>query len=864
MRALRVVPLLAALALSLVSTQACAEERRVAIVVDRSASLHHSDPKGSGLIALVEALALALRSGDRVALALSDAPELAETSVQDLKSAVSILRGLLAAGPRPGGADLQRALVMASKWAGAKGTVVVYSDDDLDVISSEGRAPAAALALARKDEAQPARDAVNRAALRLLRQAFLRQKSKPRLIGLKAALPAGGASTPFLEALGAEVFALNEDAVALVAARIRGVGIVGKQLRVPASQRDLKLPYPARIVIRSADPIKIPGGQQLDRAGRLWSLEVSEALGLPAHGGSIVSVAPTLTAPEGVLAYRLRAGGIRVVAPSASPGTIVVRAGGRELVLNGEPPQADLGRGREKLYASRVIGTGRAKVLGPAIKLSPVDAEVQLQLGGRPEVGQPLRIMAVLPPGFMAADLVLEASEGGGRREGVTLTAGEGLSVSGSFVPRGSGPLELRAKGPLAIRLDAPLEVAPAPSYALEVVSVQFEGQEVDLDHPLPRGGTLGLKVRVAVRPAPPSPIRAAISLGGVEGARLTSSNAEISLKGGEQELSLTIELPAEMPDDARSLGLLFEPVGGAVVPGRRGLPIEAPRNWKQSAIALGLMAVAVIWFLIVVVSRRRDKTYLGLAVGRKQVRTVGTNGRISPECYLFSHHFLSRDEGVVIEPDDSPGGALHFRVRDDGAVECSAREGARLIHQDRPTILATSLKVEHGTAFAMVFEQRALRYVYLEADPTGDELTEKIFSDQASYEAEIRDSGVFVILDDDENMPKASARMEASAEMLFPSSEEFESSEDLRVVPSDSARQYQVSDEGIVVMNSDEGKILDSNDDLEMLTSGEMRAAEADFDALGMDISLGEIMPGDDSADPDASGEDDPESREA
>lgn len=831
---------------------AAAEERRVAVVIDRSASLRHADPESSGLTAIVEALALGLRPGDRLALGLSGGGALSETSIKELQSALPVLRRLLAAKPIPGGADLQEILLEASKWAGGGGTVLVYSDDDLDVISG-GKAPAAALALAKQETPTPARDAVNRAARSLLRRAILAQSARPLLVGLKVPLPAGAGATPFLEVLGAEVVTPGAEAVALLAARVRGAAIVGKQLRLEPGERELKLPFPARVVIRSEEPIELAGAQKLDGEGRLWSLEVKGPLALPDHGGAWVSVAPTLGKPEGVWAYRLRAGGVRAVAPGASSGSILVRQGAREAVLEGTPPQARLGQG-SALSAARLLGSGASRVVGPEQALTLVEAEVALAVAGRPEVGQPLKLSGTLPEGFTLADLQIEVSEGGGRRERVQLSA-EGAGISGTYVPRGSGPLEFRARGPLAIRLDAPLEIAPAPTYTLEIVSVRLDGNEVDVDHPLPRSGTLKLKVRVTVRPAPAAPIRAVLNLSGIEG--LEPVTRSLSLQN-EQELALSVELPAELADSTRSLGVTLEPTSGAVLPGRRSLPLKATRSWKQSAIAIGLMLLALIWFLSVWISRRRDLAYVGLEVGEKQLRTVGTNGRISPERYLFSQNFLSREEGVLVEPEDSPGGALAFRVRDDGQVECVAKDGAKLIHQDRPTVLAASLTVEHGTAFAMVYGQRALRYVYLDAEPTGDELSNKLFGDQASYEAEIRDSGVFVIIGDDENIPKASARMEASAELLFPSSEQFESSEDLKVVPSDSARQYPVSDEGIVVMNSDEGKILDSAD-LDLLTSGEIRAAEAEFDALGMDISLGDIMPGDSdegASDEGASGE--------
>lgn len=144
-------PLWCALALLLIAlSPARAEERRIAVVIDRSASLRHADPEAAGLLSIVEALALGLRPGDRLALGLSDGGALSETTIQELQSALPVLQRLLGARPVPGGADLQGLLLEASAWAGAKGTVLVYSDDDLDVVSG-GAAPPAALALAKEE-----------------------------------------------------------------------------------------------------------------------------------------------------------------------------------------------------------------------------------------------------------------------------------------------------------------------------------------------------------------------------------------------------------------------------------------------------------------------------------------------------------------------------------------------------------------------------------------------------------------------------------------------------------------------------------------------------------------------------------------
>lgn len=813
------------------------EERRVAVVVDRSASLRHADPRGEGLQALVQALALSLAPSDRLALSIGDGGALQETSLAQLAQALPLLRALSSAAPRPGGAGLEEALVAASRWAGSAGLVLIYTDDDLDVIGASGAAPPEALALAQREEARPTREGVNRAALRLLRQAVLRERV--HLVGAVAPLPGSGRTTPFLEALGAERIALDSAGVPRLAARIGGRSLVGAARVVAAGTREERLAYPSRVTVASAEPLEFAEGQRLDALGRLWLIDASAGpLALPEHAGLVLWIAPRLKPIAGALAYRLREGGIRVVAPGALSGAALALVGGRELVLKGEPPRADFPRTSGAVRVARVAGQGADRATGPWSELEVRPVELLLTPDQRAEVGRPLEFSGQLPTGFAPDELEVEAVEGGGQRQDLSL-ARPGVW---SYRPRSSGPVDLRARGPLALRLASPVEVAPAPSYAFRLEEVLLGGVPVDLAHPLPRGGRVELKLRVSVAPEPSEPLAGELRLGGVAGARLIEPQGALEV-GPSRELRVVLELPEEVAEAEQSLGLSLEPSVGATLPGRRGLPIAQPRSLWRLGLALGLIALAALWFLILLISRRRDRSFLDLSVGSKQLRTVGSNGRISPERYLFSQHFLSREEGVLIEPEDSVGGALRFQVRRDGLVECLAEDGAKLIHEDRPTVLANVVQVRHGTAFAMVYGQRALRYVYLEDEPTAEELGHKLFGDQASYEDELRDSGVFVLLDDDENVPKASARMEASAEILFPiSSQSFDSSGELDVVPSDSGRQYPVSDEGIVVMNSDEGAILDS-EDLDLLTSGELRSAESEFDRLGAEISLGDIL---------------------
>ena len=275
-----------------------------------------------------------------------------------------------------------------------------------------------------------------------------------------------------------------------------------------------------------------------------------------------------------------------------------------------------------------------------------------------------------------------------------------------------------------------------------------------------------------------------------------------------------------------------------AVVPATRTLPVEPPLSVFRLAAAGGLILVALLWLGLALRKQRRRARVLA-RIGSRQLRTIGRNGRPSPERYLF-RDFCSPNGEVKIAPEDMPGGALGFTVRQEGTVDCAALEQAKVIHSDRPTVLATSAILAHGTAFAMVHGQRAVRYVYLDDDPTGDELHRQYVADAQSYEAELHDSGVFVILDEHENLPKHSARLEASQE-LFPESgdEIFDSDLSAKaVVPSDPGREIPVSDEGIVIMDSSEGEIMDSQE-LTFVDSDE--ATQVDLDDT--DIKMADLL---------------------
>jgi hypothetical protein len=248
-------------------------------------------------------------------------------------------------------------------------------------------------------------------------------------------------------------------------------------------------------------------------------------------------------------------------------------------------------------------------------------------------------------------------------------------------------------------------------------------------------------------------------------------------------------------------------------------------------------------------VRRRRRLIQTAVAtMGERQLRAIGENGRLTFERYKLLEH-SQEDLSSVILPEDS-GAHIALEVRDDGTVHARALDGAQLVHEDRPTVLAREAVLRHGTAFAIVHERKARRYVYLDHEPDAEELAQRYVDAVSIGEGEVRDSGVFVILDDDQNMAATSA-VPANAAIFsgthprLPSGEGeddgdpdggddapsgegdpgsadegsgelFEDSRDeVLTIHSDEGpvRPRLVSDEGIVIMDSTEASIMDSDE---------------------------------------------------
>ncbi len=846
MRRLR--PLLAvALLLGLAPVLRAGDEPPVTVVLDRSASLRHADPEGQGLRALAQALVLALRPGQELAILAQGVDQAPAPLPEDPAALAQRLAHVLSATPAAGGLDLQPLLERAAKRG--PGVVVLYGDDDLDVVGPGGEVPPAALALAKESTPRPARDALNQAALQLLRRSLGEQEGL-RLVALVAPLPGGARVTPYLAALGAERIPLDGEAPLRLATAIRG-GPVGQRLELAPEASELSLPYPARVTLAARRPLQLKSGSALDGEGRLWVLDLSAACPLPPNHGPLTAyVAPRLPAPSAVRAFRLQDGSVRVLAAAApSYAELVALSGDTREPLRGAPPSAllrSVPAERTALRAALRLSDG---LLGAAAEV-PIEEAKAVLSSGELRVGTPARFELTLTDGLPVEAFELEVRESSGRFEVIPVEI-SGAKARASYTPRGAGALRLSARGPL--RLEAPaLEVAASLSYTLELDAPQAAGQVVELASPLALDGEgrASLKLTLRVDPAPAAPVQVSLGVEGIEGARLEPADP-IALSG-EASVERTLVVPQGRPPN-KSLALKLTAAEGEtqrLVPASRPLPLQPPPSWKRLFVAAGLVLLALVWGLLLWIARRREKQFVTTELKDKQLRTIGRNGRLSPERYMFRHHLISEEEGVIVDPDESPEGSLLLQVRRDGKVEVTAQEGAKLIHEDRPTVLANKLILEHGTAFAMVSGQRALRYVYLSEEPSGEELSKR-YLDGASLSAEeMRDSGVFVLLDDKDNIPTSEARLDASQELVFPSSQEtFGASSSVRVVPpSDSGRQPLVSDEGIVIMNSDEGEILDSQDlDFleqtqvdELPLASDSTAVSSDDDSIKLEDLLG------------------------
>lgn len=835
----------------------------VVLVLDRSASLRHADPDARGPRVLAMTLALAAPEGQRVSIVTTDGADVGPVTADGGADPAAFLRRLDAAlsqAPRTtGGADLAVALGAAFLRAGADGLVILYTDDDLDVVGADGRAPRAALERARRGSPRPARDDVNRAAAALLVEGL--PAARAALVGLRAPLPSR--AVPILERLGATIVDLRPetsdgDVVGRLATALAGEALV---LRGDALERPLDLPWPARVGILAARPAQVPGGLQLDGGGRLWLVD-APAGPLAALPGATAILLPRVEVPAEVRAWALQGGGVRVSAiePASPPGCgLAARAGAAEVALTAAGPAAPEvlhgelwpAEGLTEVEVVRVVVREGNRVVTGRRRVPVTRAEVVLTPRGPARAWGALELAGPLPPGFvprrtLALRVHQAGGEGGAGSSQVVPLEVRGDELVARVVPQRAGALDVTAEGELAVRLAAPLEVGREVERALviEQVTAAWAGRPAALLEPgEPIDVTRGdVRLEVSLRLDPPAggPIPLAAAL---EGAP-----AEVGLSGPAQAtimdratLSLALRWPRTLGDAA--LMLRVRAGEGEGVSAGRALGLDAGASWGRRALAAAIVSGSLLWFVLLVRRRRRLLRTAVATMGDKQLRAVGENGRLTFERYKLLEH-SQEDLSSLILPEDSQA-SIALSVREDGTVHVRALDGAQLVHEDRPTLLAAEAVLRHGTAFAVVHERKARRYVYLDREPDAEDLARRYVDAVSIGEGEVRDSGVFVILDDDQNLasadavPATAAMFSASRDRVgdAPDADEaapddddgpdddgasdegsddlFEDSRDevLTIPDEPPGRPRLLSDEGIVIMDSTEASIMDRDE---------------------------------------------------
>jgi hypothetical protein len=208
------------------------------------------------------------------------------------------------------------------------------------------------------------------------------------------------------------------------------------------------------------------------------------------------------------------------------------------------------------------------------------------------------------------------------------------------------------------------------------------------------------------------------------------------------------------------------------------------------SMIALGALALGAV------LGVRRAR--LARLFGRRQLRGIGSNGRLSYERYLLHEHRDSARSAVV------PPGPTAIRVVIDGQsiAHAFALEGSQLV-VDGGAPAPSGPQLAHGTRIAVLRGLYVRRYVYLERDPTAEELVALWDEERRGHSAQEPISDLIVVLDEHENMVPPSARLVALDSARLP---------DVRGLTDD-------SDESVVIADSDESAIIDlgsngANDD--------------------------------------------------
>lgn len=193
------------------------------------------------------------------------------------------------------------------------------------------------------------------------------------------------------------------------------------------------------------------------------------------------------------------------------------------------------------------------------------------------------------------------------------------------------------------------------------------------------------------------------------------------------------------------------------------------------------------------------------------------------------------------------PAGTLTLRLRPDGSVETRGAQGTRVVHPDRPQVLAEQVLLTHGEVFAVVTGDDAVRLVYLEGPPTAEDLTRSyLVSDEADALASGSGSGSdsdigwgegdserLILIDDDMNVPHLSARLDTSTDALFPLDDSAPLSTDSDPLDESSGDPDEISadSERLLIFDSAEEELYHSRD-VDFLSSTDADATVPEEDA--------------------------------
>lgn len=820
------------------------EGRTLAVVVDRAASLRYADPDGNARAALAFGLALAAGPQDQIVVTAPALDPPVGGAANDLAGLAGALRTIVRPPAEAGGADLVPVFAQALERADPRGALVVYTADELDVVDAEGHAPAAALDAARQKAPRPDRTAVNEAARDALREALAPLRDGKRLFGVRAPLPAEARTVPFLESVGAR--SVDLDPASPLAAARGLAALLGRsdlplapgELALEGGTGRLDVASGIRVALLARGPIAVRAASAigLDPDRRWWLVDADGPFEVTGDAGEKVAwlAAPRTPLALDVHAWRLASGAVQVdVRPSEANGALALSARAGTSSQGGAAVELAKNEGAAGSFGGRLAAGPEAKsasveahlgsLVLPPVEAPIVRAALQLGPGGDSALvaGAPVQLVArsavPLPAALLAPTLAVTLTAGGGDVTVELARAGDGYEGTARFPQAGKFRLASPAAGELALEISGgELAIAPAPT--LLVKRLGEAGPVVVHD------GRASLEVEVSLVPAPGSPAPLGASLAGLEGA-----TAELSAgaSAGSTPSRVTVFLGAK-PEKPSPVAVELEARLPRGVVARAKVPVELrpPVAWTRWA-ALAVTVVALLWGVIAYQRKRA----LARLWGEKQLRGLGPSGKITPERYLLQQTLVSRRSAVVTVGRTS----VVIDVAKDGAASAHAPEGVELLKLEKGSKRGGALDLVHGMAFAALRDPSIRRFVYLEREPTAEEIGRRWVPEARSFTAEEQEqhSDLYVLLEEGENVAAASERLLGgksarigNSARVGKGSERIEGSDRLRidrsqirgesarVRPGDSARMPEEldpsseEDEPIVVV-SDEGKIL-------------------------------------------------------